>query len=431
MMILALDLGKFNTMCCFFDSETRKHEFIVAATQREYLTKIFKLKHVDIVVMEACGPCGWISDLCEELGLKTFVCSTNEDAWKWANVKRKTDRDDALKLARLFILNELKPVHVPSKEHREFRLLVKNRKSIDYRITRVKNCIRSIFVNQGVSIGRGSTAWTKEGRKYINSFRNPMSTCLPREYWKGQLDLELSQLDALVEQLGIAEKPLEDIAKKDPRIIRLMTIPGVGRKTAEVIVAAIDNADRFANCRQVSAYFGLVPKQFQSGETDRNGRITKRGSSLVRAILVECAWCSIRYNPWAKAVYERIHGKQKTRKKKAAIALARKLVVVAWAMLRNKTDWAPAIMAKVTSSYKGGEPRVETAQNASSVSAPKEETSTESPERVERVVASKPKERSSRATSSLTGQVKTPGRKVVIDAAEAKVRKPSRRAVAT
>ena len=57
MMILALDLGKFNTMCCFFDSETRKQEFIVAATQREYLTKIFKLKHVDVVVMEACGPC--------------------------------------------------------------------------------------------------------------------------------------------------------------------------------------------------------------------------------------------------------------------------------------------------------------------------------------------------------------------------------------
>ena len=141
-----------------------------------------------------------------------------------------------------------------------------------------------------------------------------MATCLPKEYWKGQLDSELSQLDALVVQLESAEKPLEEIAKQDPRIIRLMTIPGVGRKTAEVVVAAIDNADRFANCRQVSAYFGLVPKQFQSGETDRNGRITKRGSSLVRAIPVECAWCSIRYNPWAKAVYECIHGKQKTRK---------------------------------------------------------------------------------------------------------------------
>lgn len=430
-MILALDLGKFNTMCCFFDSETRNPEFVVAETQRDYLSKIFKLKHVDIVVMESCGPCGWINDLCEELGLKTFVCSTNEDAWKWVNVKRKTDRDDALKLARLHILNELKPVHVPSKEHREFRLLVKNRKSIDHRITRSKNCIRSIFVNQGVSIPRGSTAWTKEGRKHIDSFRIPMGTCSPREYWKGQLDSELSQLDALVKLLESAEKPLEEIAKKDPRIIRLMTIPGVGRKTAEVIVAAIDNADRFANCRQVSAYFGLVPKQFQSGETDRNGKITKRGSGLVRAILVECAWCSIRYNPWAKEVYERIHGKQKTRKKKAAIALARKLVVVAWAMLRNKTDWDPAVMAQVTSSYKEKQRKVRTAQNSSSVSAPKEETLFEGLERVERVVVTKPKKRSIVAKSGPAGQAKTPSRSVSIDAAGTKVRRPKREAIAT
>ena len=178
-----------------------------------------------VVVMEACGPSGWISDLCEELGLKTFVCSTNEDAWKWANVKRKTDRDDALKLARLYILNELKPVHVPSKVHREFRLLVKNRKAIDYRITRTKNCIRSIFVNQGVSIARGSAAWSKEGRKHIDSFRKPMATCSPNEYWRGQLDSELSQLDSLVKQLENAEKPLVEIAKKDPGIIRLRKAP--------------------------------------------------------------------------------------------------------------------------------------------------------------------------------------------------------------
>ncbi len=79
------------------------------------------------------------------------------------------------------------------------------------------------------TIGRGSTAWTKEGRKHINSFRNPLSKCLPRKYWEGQLDLALSQLDALIEQLESAGKPFEEIAKKDPRIIRLMTIPGVGK----------------------------------------------------------------------------------------------------------------------------------------------------------------------------------------------------------
>ncbi len=94
-----------------------------------------------------------------------------------------------------------------------------------------------------------------------------------------------------------------------------------------------------------------MPRQYQSGETDRNGRITKRGNPLARTILVECAWASLRYNPWAKGVYERICGKQKTRNKKAAVALARKLAVIAWAMLRDGKDWDTQQMIRVTESY--------------------------------------------------------------------------------
>lgn len=61
MKILALDLGKFNTMCCFFDTKTRKHSFLNAATDRNYLATIFKQHKIDLVVMEACGPSGWIN----------------------------------------------------------------------------------------------------------------------------------------------------------------------------------------------------------------------------------------------------------------------------------------------------------------------------------------------------------------------------------
>ncbi len=134
---------------------------------------------------------------------------------------------------------------------------------------------------------------------------------------------------------------METIAKDDERIQRVQTIPGVGRRTAEAIVTTLGDVDRFDNARQVSSYIGLVPRQYQSGETDRNGRITKRGSRLLRTLLLECAWVSVRYNDWSRATYDRIHGGQKTRKKKAAIALARKIAVVAWAMLKNKTDWDP------------------------------------------------------------------------------------------
>jgi len=341
MIILAIDLGKFNSMCCFYNTETRKYSYWNAATERGYMEMFLRGHHIDQVVMEACGPSGWLHDLCEELKLETLVCSTNEEAWRWKNVKRKTDKDDALKLARLHMLGQLTRVHVPKRSMREHRMLVKYRKTVDQRIGRVKNLIRSLFANQGLDIPRGARAWTFEGRKVINGHRRPLAECSLEELWRGELDLELTQLDSLTAQLAEVESRLEEIAKNDDRIRRVQTIPGVGRKTAEVIVTALDDVDRFDNARQVSAYLGLVPRQYQSGETDRNGRITKRGSRLLRTMLLECAWASLRYNPWAKAVYDRICGGQKTRKKKAAIALARKIGVMAWAMLKHGTDWDP------------------------------------------------------------------------------------------
>jgi len=340
MIILAIDLGKFNSMCCFFDTQTQKYSFWRAATTRQYLRTLLEKFPVDLVVMEACGPSGWITDLCREMGKQTLVCSTNEEAWRWKNVKRKTDKDDALKLARLAMLRHLKPVHVPAPATREHRGLVKCRKTLDRRIGRIKSTIRSLFANHGIEIPRGAKAWFS-GRGELNAYRQPLAECSLEELWRGQLDLELTQLDALTEQLAAVEKRLEAMAKDDDRIRRVRTIPGVGRKTAEALVTALDDVDRFENARQVSAYLGLVPRQYQSGETDRNGRITKRGSSLVRTILLECAWASLKYNPWSRTVFARIAGGQKNRRKKAAVALARKIAVVAWSMLKHGTDWDP------------------------------------------------------------------------------------------
>lgn len=341
MIILAIDLGKFNSMCCFFDTETQEHWFWKAATTRSYLTSVLRNNKIDLVVMEACGPSGWVSDLCEEMGIKTLVCSTNEEAWRWKNTKRKTDKDDALKLARLALMQQLKPVHVPTLPGREHRTLVKYRKTLDERSNRLKNSIRSLFANRGLELERGRRAWSVAGRELMDSHRKPLADCSQDELWKGQLDLELTQLDALRAQQINVERRLEAIAQEDERIRRVQTIPGVGRKTAEVLVTALDDAQRFDNGSQVSAYIGLVPRQYQSGETDRYGRITKRGSRLVRAVLLECAWVSLQHNPWARATYDRIHGGQKTRKKKAAIAIARKIAVVAWSMLKHNTDWDP------------------------------------------------------------------------------------------
>lgn len=338
MNILAIDLGKFNSMACFYNSQTREHRFQLCKTERNYLTTLFKSEHFDLVVMEACSCSGWVSDICDELGLATLVCSTHEDAWRWRNVRRKTDRDDALKLARLAAGGELKPTYVPKPEMREYRGLIKHRKNTVNRVNRLKNSIRALFVRRGIVIDRGEKTWFT-GRKLLDSYRKPLLECSMNELWQGELDQLLMQLDAVTELLLVTERKLNAIAKADARVQRLLQIDGVGRVTAEAIVCAIDDASRFKNARQVSAYAGLVPRQYQSGETDRRGRITKRGCRLLRTLLVECAWCSLRYNEWSRATYARIHGGKKVRRKKAAVALARKILVVAWAMLRDESDY--------------------------------------------------------------------------------------------
>ena len=168
-----------------------------------------------------------------------------------------------------------------------------------------------------------------------------MSECGVDELWRGELHLELIQLDALEGYLKSIEKQLDKIAKTDKQIQRVQTINGVGRVTAEAIVNYIDDPHRFKNGRQVGAYAGLVPRQYQSGNTDRRGRITKRGPRLLRTILLECAWCSLQYNQWARETYDRIHHDTQTRKKKAAIAVARKILVLAWALMRDEVDYDP------------------------------------------------------------------------------------------
>jgi transposase len=72
---------------------------------------------------------------------------------------------------------------------------------------------------------------------------------------------------------------------------------------------------------------------------DRRGRISKRGPALLRKLLVECAWCMIRYNAWARRVYQRLTGGGQRRKKQAIVALARKILVRCWAMLRDRKPW--------------------------------------------------------------------------------------------
>ena len=337
--ILGLDLGKFKSVACLYDPTTSATRFATVLTDPDALRKFLDAERPGLVVFETCTVAGWVADRCAELGLEFAVANPMHEAWAWRKIKRKTDRDDALKLAKMAAMGELPTVPMPSREARQYRGLVKYRDRLVGRRTAIQNHIRAVCQAQGVLLPAGHRAWTKEGLTLIATLAKPLGECAPPEFWKGELGVGLADLERLSSGLEVVERKLEEIAKEDARVQLLRTIPGVGRCTAEVIVAHLDDAKRFETAGQVSAYAGLVPRQFQSGETDRRGRITRRGPGLLRKVLVEAAWLMQRYNPWASRLFTRLSRGVKVRRKQALVAVARKLLVRCWAMLKSGRPW--------------------------------------------------------------------------------------------
>jgi transposase len=114
-----------------------------------------------------------VHDFCQSLGYKVLVANPSAEAWRWKNVKRKTDKDDALKLAKLTALDQISAVHIPVAEHRQYRHLVKYRKTLVNRITRIQNTIWALFDQQEISIPGGHRAWTVAGIETLSQYRTP------------------------------------------------------------------------------------------------------------------------------------------------------------------------------------------------------------------------------------------------------------------
>jgi transposase len=339
MKILALDLGKYKTVACDYERENGKHRFKATGTTPAALQQLVKEVKPDRVVIEVCNIAGWVCDLLRGMGVEVQVANTSDDAWRWRKVKKKNDRCDALKAAQLAAVNQLREVHIPIIEVRQWRALIAFRQQLVRRRGKVKNHIRDLLVTEGQLLPRGARCWTQLGMTHLGALAKPLSEVGLNELWRGQLHIELRQLREVQEQIELAEEKLDAIAAVDPRIALLRTIPGVGPRLSEAIVALLDRPERFHKAREVSAYIGMVPKQFDSGESERAGRITKHGSRLVRSLLVEVAWAGLRYNPWVRQTYQRISGGKKSRKKIAIVAVGRRLLVRCWAMLRDGTSW--------------------------------------------------------------------------------------------
>ena len=343
--ILALDLGKFNSVLCVYDPATHAHRFASAQTTPQRIHDVLVTHQTDdpadtLLVIETCDVAGWVHDLATAMGMAVAVANPAHEAWRWTRVKRKTDKDDALKLAKLAVLGQLPTAHMPAPQQRQRRRLVHYRRVLVDRRTQVKNQVRSIFSQQGMSLPPRGKAWTRAGIEQIARDARPLAECdSVDDLWRGRLHAELHLLAQLNEQVARVDEKLDALGAADPRVRLLQSVPGVGPRLAETVVAHLDDPRRFETAGQVASYAGLVPKQFESGTIKRSCRITRRGPGLLRSMLVEVAWMVYMRNDWAKQFVRRIGRGVASRKHVAIVALARKLLVALWAMLRDHARW--------------------------------------------------------------------------------------------
>jgi transposase len=245
--------------------------------------------------------------------------------------KRKNDRVDAEKLAKLLFLDEVPPIYVPGRDVRSWRQMIGHRQRLARERARAKNTIRAMLRSQGLIAPRG--LWSRRGMEWIETRE------LPTELDALQRDMLVERLRAVNEMIARVERALDQVAHHHPGVQLVKTIPGVGDRTAEAVVAWIDDPGRFGRVRAIGRYFGLVPSQDASASTNRLGHITREGPSTVRALLTEAAWQAVRRSPRVREFYERVRRGDPQRRKIALVATAHYLLRAMLSMLQNGEVW--------------------------------------------------------------------------------------------
>jgi transposase len=302
-------------------------------TDRVRFREVFGGRPQARILIEASTESEWVARCLEELGHEVIVADPNFAAMYATRSRRvKTDRRDARTLAEACQLGAYRPAHRTSDSQRLVRAHLSVREALVRTRSRYISVVRSLLRREGLRV-RGGAA--KSFVRRVGELEVPLALV-------SAIEPLLVVMDQLNEQIERADCELAKRVQEDPDLRRLATVPGVGPVTATMFKATVDEVRRFRGAGQVSAYLGLVPRERSSGERQQRGRITKAGSSRARYLLVEAAWLILRgkrsdtlaLRTWA----ERIAARRGRRI--AAVALARRLSRILYAMWRDDTVYA-------------------------------------------------------------------------------------------
>src|ERR1700723_455829 len=279
------------------------------------------------VGMEASGHARWFERLVAELQFELRIGDAAQIRTKRVR-KQKTDRQDAQLILRLLLEDRFPKIWVPSWENRDLRQLLWHRHRMVQARTRIMNQLQAVALNEGLRYKK--RLWRDSGREQLEAFRlAPWASRRRRDL------LEL--LDRLTPTIAELTAAIEQEAEKCLAAQRLQTHPGVGALTALAFVLIIGRPDRFQCGKQIASYLGLVPLEDSSGQRRRLGHITKQGNSLLRFLLVEAAQVTVRSLPEWRSKY--CHLAPRRGRKVAKVAMARKLAVRLYWMMRKEWDY--------------------------------------------------------------------------------------------
>ena len=240
---------------------------------------------------------------------------------------KKTDHHDAATLALYLEKDMLPTVRLKEVEQGQLAGLVSTRDTLVKQRTTLKNKINNRFAMYGRSIKREQLS-SEKGLAAVEA--EPFDALV-----KIEIGVLVAQIRALNASIRDLDKTIEASAEKLKGYRTLNSIKGVGTVSAAILLTVIGDVDDFADAGKLAAYLGLVPRVSNSNETERSGRITKRGSKLARTALVQCGLVAKKYSPYLDAFHARV--KQKKGGGKANVALARKLLEIIYRALKN--DW--------------------------------------------------------------------------------------------
>jgi transposase len=283
------------------------------------------------VGVEATGPLHWFERLLGELGHELWIGDSAKIRASEVR-QQKTDERDAALILNLLLTNRFPKIWVPSAEERDLRQLLWHRHKLVRLRTMLGNQLHALAMSQGLC--RKKKLWTKKGRRELEGLTlGPWSSRRRIELLRllNQLDPPIAELDrAVLEQ-----------AKRREDASRLMTHPGIGPVNALAFVLTIGPVTRFRRSKQVVSYLGLNPSEHSSGGRQRLGAISKQGNTLVRWLLVEAAQHTVRFDPELRQDYQRL--KFRRGNAVAKVAIARKLAVRMFWMLRSGADYAQLV----------------------------------------------------------------------------------------